>query len=134
MQRESKRRQKLVVNGIVFLSDGDVAGLADPATCFSQQLFQAPGGDHGAKNVHQRDVSGLNAVKHDDVAHEVGVGLLPERFFPFAPDGGDDRSNIESLGIGIEVVVQRVIANVRIQTDVDVVPFTAASLQDSSDL
>src|SRR6266853_4735666 len=107
MQREFKLSQKLVVNGIVFLCDCDVAGPADSATCFSQQLFQSSGGNHGAKNVHQCDVSGLNAVKHDDVAHEVGVGLLPERFFPFAPDGGDDRSNIESLGIGIEVVVQR---------------------------
>src|SRR5713101_1355112 len=104
MQRESKRRQKLAVNGIVFLSDGDVASLADPATCFSQQLFQSPGGNHGAKNVHQRDVSGLNAVKHDDVANEVGVGLLPEGLFPFAPDGCDDRRNIESLSVGIEVV------------------------------
>src|SRR5882724_8613011 len=121
MQHESKRRQKLFVNGIVFLSDSDIAGLADPATCFSQQLFQASGGNHGAKNVHQRDVSGLNAVKHDDVAHEVGVGLLPEGFFPFAPDGGDDRSNIEGLSVRIKIVVQRVVANVRIQADIDVV-------------
>src|SRR6266568_7159160 len=121
MQRESKLRQKFVVNSIVFLSDGDVNGLADPATCFLQQLFQSPGGNYGAKNVHQRDVSGLNAVKHDDVAHEVGVGLLPEGFFSFPPNGCDDRSDIESLSVGIKIVVQRVVANVRIQADADVI-------------
>src|SRR5438876_2028086 len=114
MQRESKLRQKLVVNRIDFLSDGDVAGLADLATCFRQQLLQAPGRNYSAKNVHQRDVPGLNTVKHDDVAHEVGVGLLPERFFPFSPDRCDDRGSIEGLSVWIKIVVQRVVANVRI--------------------
>jgi hypothetical protein len=35
-------------------------------------------------------------------------------FLPFAPDGGDDRGDIKGLRVGIKIVVQRVVANIRV--------------------
>jgi hypothetical protein len=48
----------------------------------------------------------LNALNHDDIAHEVGVRLLPERFLSFTPDGGDDRGDIEGLDTGVKIVAR----------------------------
>ncbi|PYX59144.1 MAG: hypothetical protein DMG76_06700 [Acidobacteria bacterium] len=73
----------------------------------------------------------MNSVEDDDVSNQIRVGLLPERFFSLAPDGRDDRSDIEGLCVWIKVVVQRVVANVRIEADIDVVLFAPKLLQDS---
>src|SRR5580704_16885696 len=114
MQRKSKLGKLLGADRVIFPRNRHVAGVADLATCLSKQFFQPPRRNYCPEDVDERDVSGLKAVKNDDVAHQVGIRLLPERFLAFAPDGGNDRSNIESLRVGIEVVVQRVVANVRL--------------------
>ena len=70
-------------------------------------------------------------MENDDIANQIRVGLLPEGFFSFAPDRCDDRSDIEGLCVWIKVVVQRVVANVRIEADIDVVLFASTLFQDS---
>ena len=69
---------------------------------FDQQLFQCPGTDDSAEHVEQCHVPIADAVQQDHVPDEVGVGLLPKGLFASAPDRGDDRCDIECLGIGVE--------------------------------
>lgn len=59
-------------------------------------------------------------MEHDDVPDKVGVGLLPERFFAFAPDGDDDGGYIERLRVSIGIAVERVVANVTIKRHIDI--------------
>jgi hypothetical protein len=70
----------------------------------------------------------------DDELHEVGIGLLPEGFLAFAEEIVEQRSNVVRERISVEVVVQRVVAVVRVQVDLDVVLFASVLLEDVLDL
>jgi len=70
-------------------------------------------------------------VQQDHVPHEVGIGLLPERFPALAPYRSNDGGDVERLRVRIERVVQRVITNVTSKRDLDIVLFASAPFKDA---
>ena len=79
-------------------------------------------GDDGAfVDIEQGDVVVGDLVQQDDELDEVRVGLLPERFLAFAEEIVQQRRDVVRERVGVEVVVQRVVAVVGVQADLDVV-------------
>ena len=81
------------------------------------------------KMIEHGHVPVADAMQHDDVPDQVGVGLLPERFFALAPDGDDDGGDVERLRVGVGIAVERVIANVAIERDIDIILSPPAAFQ-----
>ena len=84
------------------LSIADERGSGEAPPGLGQHLLQRPGADHGAEDVEHGDVSVTDAMQHNHVPDKVGVGLLPEWLAAFAPDGDDDRGDVERLRVSIE--------------------------------
>jgi hypothetical protein len=70
-------------------------------------------------------------VQQDHVPYKVGVRLLPERFLALTPYRRDDRGDVERLRVSIERVVQRVVADVAIERDFDIILFAPAPFEDA---
>ena len=70
-------------------------------------------------------------MEQDHVPDELCVRLLPERFLTLAPDRGNDRGDVECLSIGVERVIQRVVADVTTQRDLDITVLPPAPFQDA---
>ena len=85
---------------------------------FVNPLFKKRRRDGALIDVKERDVVVSDFVKQDDELHEVGVGLLPEGFFAFAEEIIEQRSDVECEGIGVEVVVQRVVAVLGVRDEI----------------
>jgi hypothetical protein len=64
-------------------------------------------------------------VKQNDELHEVCIRLLPEGFFPLAEQIVQERGDAVCQRVGIEVVVQWVVAVLGIEADFDVILCTA---------
>ena len=116
---------------VCILTDADVAGGAEARADLRQHPFERARADDGAEEIDHREVSIADAVQQDDVSHKVGVGLLPEGFLALAPYRRDDGGDVERLRVGIERVVQRVVANVAVERDLDIILFPPAPLEDA---
>ena len=97
---------------IVGFANPDKRNRCEAPTRHGQHRFQGARADDGTEDVEQRHVTVANSMEHNDVSHEVGVGLLPKRFLALTPNCRYDRSDVECLGISIGVVIERVVADV----------------------
>ena len=77
--------------------------------------------DGGLVHVEQRHVVVDDLVQQDHELHEVRVRLLPERLLAPAEEVVQERGDAVGQRIGVEVVVQRVVAVRRVEADLDVV-------------
>ena len=108
--------------------------MAETRADLNEHRLQLPGADNGAKDVHHCHVSVADTMKDDDVADKVSVGLLPKRLFAFAPDGGDDRSDIECLGVGVQRVIQGVVPHWTVERHFNVIVSPAKRLKNLFEL
>ena len=72
-------------------------------------------------DVEQRDVVVGNLVQENDELDEVGVGLLPKRFFAATEQVVQKRCDAIRQSVGIQVVMERVVTVVGIEADFYVV-------------
>ena len=73
-------------------------------------------------------------MQQDHELDQVRARLLPERLLAAAKEVGHQRGDAVGQRVGIEVVVQRVVAVRRVETDLDVVVAAAVALEDVADL
>ena len=125
---ESQRREQRFVFLVDIFPDADIAGGAEAAPNFDQHFLQTSSADDSTEEINHREVSVADTVQQNHISDQVRVGLLPERFPALAPDAGDDGGDIECLGIGIERIVQRVIADVAIERHLYIILFPATPL------
>jgi hypothetical protein len=60
-------------------------------------------------------------MKEDDELDEIGVGLLPKRLLATAKEIVQERGDVVREGVGVQVIVKRVVAVLGIETDFDVI-------------
>jgi len=60
-------------------------------------------------------------MKEDDELDEIGVGLLPKRLLATAKEIVQRRGDVVREGVGVQVIVKRVVAVLGIETDFDVI-------------
>ena len=72
-------------------------------------------------------------MKQDDEFHEVGVGLLPEGFLAPAEEVVQQRSDVVRKGVGIKVVMKRVVTVLGVEADFDIVVGAAVPREDFLD-
>ena len=73
-------------------------------------------------------------MQQDHELDQVRARLLPERLLAAAKEIGHQRGDAVGQRVGVEVVVQRVVAVRRVETDLDVVVAAAVALEDVADL
>ena len=81
-------------------------------------------------DIEERDVIESDLMKQDDEFYEVGVGLLPEGFLAPAEQVVQQRSDVVGEGVGVEVVVKRVVAVLGFEADFDVVAGASVPRED----
>src|SRR5262249_47878344 len=79
-------------------------------------------------------VAVADAPKQNDKLQEVGIRLLPERFLRAAEQVVQHCRNRVGDCVGIEIVVQRVVADASVKSDLHVVGGTSSPGQDRADL
>ena len=134
VQFKAERSQQFGVLPVRLGTDANIGNMAETRADLNEHRLQLPGADNGAKDVHHCHVSVADAMKDDDVADKVGVGLLPKRLFAFAPDRGDDRSDIECLGVGVQRVIQRVVPHWTVERHFNVIVSPAKRLKNLFEL
>ncbi len=70
-------------------------------------------------------------MEQDHVPHKVGVRLLPKWFLALAPYRGDDGGDVERLRVGVERIIQWIVADVAIKRDLDIILFASALFEDA---
>ena len=85
-------------------------------------------------DLEERHVVVERLVQQDHELDQVRAGLLPERLLAAAEQIGHERGDAVGQGVGVEIVVQRVVAVRRVETDLDVVVGAAVARQDVADL
>ena len=95
-------------------SENDLLGLRDP-------LFEERRRDGALVDIEEGDVVVGDLVKKDDELDEIRVRLLPEGFLAATKQIVQERSDVVREGIGVEVVVKRVVAVLGIEADFDVI-------------
>ena len=73
-------------------------------------------------------------MQQDHELDQVRARLLPERLLAAAKEIGHQRGDAVGQRVGVEIVVQRVVAVRRVETDLDVVVAAAVTLEDVADL
>ena len=77
--------------------------------------------DRAFVNIEQGDVVVQRLVKQDDELDEVRVRLLPERLFALAEQIVQQRRNAVRERVGVQVVMQRVIPELGVQADLQII-------------
>ena len=85
-------------------------------------------------NIEQRHVVVQRLVKQDDELDQVRVGLLPERLFTFAEQIVQQRRDAVRQRVGVKVVMERVVPEVGVEADLQVVLAAAVSVEQSRTL
>src|SRR5208337_2361741 len=83
-------------------------------------------------DIEKGDVVVGDLVEQDDELYEVGVGLLPEGLFASAKKVVDEGGNAVGERVGVEAVVEGVVAVVGIEADFDVVRITTEARKDGA--
>ena len=99
------------------------------AFCFADSLLDSAVVDRALVDIEEGYVVEGDLVKEDDELHQICVSLLPERLLPAAKEIIQKRCDVIGQGIGVEVVMQRVVSVRRIEADFDIVLCPAVSLQ-----
>src|SRR5207249_3419044 len=85
-------------------------GLGEPAFRFTDFSFECGVVDRAFVDIEQRHVIERDLMKKDDELHQIRVGLLPERFLATPEEVIQQRGDVVGQGVGVEVVVQGVVA------------------------
>src|SRR5882724_954078 len=101
---------------------------------FLNSLLKVRRRDSALVDIEEGDVVVGDLMKKDDELDEICVRLLPEGFLSLAEKIVEKRGDVESQRVGVKVVVKRVVAILRIQTDFDIVFASAMRRQDALDL
>src|SRR6202795_633372 len=110
-------------DGYVVASENDLLGLRDP-------FFEERRRDRALVDIEEGDVVVGDLMKEDDELDEVGVRLLPEGFLATAKEIVQKRSDVVREGIGVQVVVKRVVAVFGIEADFDVILGAPVTVED----
>src|SRR6266478_4167210 len=110
-------------DGHVVLSENDVLGLRDP-------FFEKRWRDGALVDIEEGYVVVGGLMKKDDEFDEVGVRLLPEGLLSTSEKVVQERGDVVREGVGVEVVVERVVAVLGIETDFDVILGPMVPLKD----
>jgi hypothetical protein len=73
-------------------------------------------------------------VEEDDELYEVGIRLLPERFFPLAKHVVEERRNAIRERIGVEFVMEWVVPPRAVEAHLEIVPFPPVRRENPTDL
>ena len=91
---------------------------------------QLVGVDDVLVDLEQRHVVVERLVQQDHELDQVRARLLPERLLAAAKQVGHQRGDAVGQRVGIEIVVQRVVAVRRVEADLDVVVAAAVALEE----
>src|SRR5439155_18531690 len=80
-----------------------------------------PRRDGALVDIEEGDIVVGGLMKEDDELDEVGVRLLPERFLATAEKVVQERGDVVSEGVRVQVIVERVVAVFGIEADFDVI-------------
>src|ERR1700685_3241021 len=94
----------------IVASENDLLGFGDP-------LFQERRRDGALVDIEEGDVVVGDLMEKDDELDEVGVRLLPERLLATAEKVVQKRGDVVREGVGVEVIVKRVVAVLGIEAD-----------------
>src|SRR5258708_1685488 len=108
-------------DGHVVVSENDVLGLRDP-------FFEQRRRDGALVDIEEGYVVVGGLMKKNDEFDEVGVRLLPEGLLSTSEKVVQERGDVVREGVGVEVVVERVVAVLGIETDFDVIPLTRTGI------
>ena len=103
--------------------ENDVLGLRDP-------FFEQRRRDRALIDIEEGDVVVGDLMKKDDELDEVRVRLLPEGFLAAAEEIVQERGDVVSEGVGVEVIVKRVVAVFGIEADFNVIFGPPVSVED----
>src|SRR5579885_140455 len=108
----------------------DVAGFQNAALGLLYFSIEDVRRNRAFVHIEERDVIVGDLVKQNDELHKVGVCLLPEGFLALAEEVVKERSDAVCQRIGVQVVVQGVVAVLGIEADFNVVVRPAVTGQD----
>src|ERR1700733_10386321 len=101
-------------DGHVMAPEKDLLGFCNP-------LFEKGWRDCALVDIEEGHIVVGHLMKKDDEFDKVGVRLLPEGFLPASEEIVQKRRDVIGKGVGVEIIVKRVIAVVRIEADFDVI-------------
>ncbi len=127
---KTKVRKLGSVLAIDLRRDGHVVAPENIALSLSDPLFEEFRRDGALVDIEEGDVVVGDLMKEDDELHKVGVCLLPEGFLATAKKVIQKRSNVVGQSVGVEVIVERVVAVFGIETDFDVVLSPLVAVED----
>ena len=90
--------------------------------------------DDVAVDLGEGRIAVRDAAQRDDELQEIGVGLLPERFLRFPEQVVQQRGDGIRHRIGIEIVVQRVVADAGVEADLEVIVLATRLREHGPDL
>jgi hypothetical protein len=95
-------------------SENDVLGLRDP-------FFEERRRDGALVDIEEGDVVVGGLMKENDELDQVGVRLLPERLLATTEKVVQERGDVVCESVGVQVIVERVVAVFGIEADFDVI-------------
>src|SRR5580704_7287948 len=110
-------------NGQVVAAQNDVFGFLDA-------LLKKRRRNGAFVDVEQRDIAVGDLVQQDDEFDEIGIGLLPEGVVTASVEIVEQRSNVIGQCVGVEVIVQRVVAVLGVETDFDIIGRPSVTIED----
>ena len=111
---------------IPLLPKQDGIGLGEPAFRFIDFSFECGVVDRTLVDIEQGHIIKRNLMKKDDELDEIRVCLLPEGFLASPEEVIQERGDVVGQSVGVEIVVQGVVAILGIEADFKF-PITAAS-------
>src|SRR5215472_15838622 len=115
---------------ILFLPEQDGIGLDEPALCLRYSAFEQVRIDRAFVDIEECDVIESDLMQQDDELHQICVGLLPERFLTSAKEVIQQRRDVVGKGVGIEVVVKRIVTVLGFEADFHIVAGAAMPFED----
>src|SRR5580704_388456 len=114
---------------LFFYQQGGI-GFEEPPFRFRDFSFEGLRINCALINVKERDVIESNLVQKNDELDEIGVRLLPERFFTPPEQIIQERSDTVRQSVGVQIVVERVVPVFRFETDFNVVFQSSVTTED----
>src|SRR6266851_5799892 len=111
-------------------SDGHKVASHDDLFSFLNAFREERRRDGTTIDIEQGHVVVGDLMKKDDELDQIRVGLLPEGLFSFAEEIVQKRSDAEGQGVGVEVIVERVVAILGSEADFNVILPSAVPRQD----
>src|SRR5262249_198370 len=130
VEAELKRVQIARMLQIFFLPEQNGIGLDEPALGLCYSAFEQVRIDRTFVDIEEGDVIESDLVEEGDEFQQIGVGLLPEWLLTSAKEIVEERGNVVGEGVGIEVVVERIVTVLGLEADFDIVTSAAVPFED----